>query len=336
MINPIHEQGFTLVEVMVAFTIGLFLTAGVTQVFLTTNKTNRTQENVSRMQENARFAMHFLIKDIRQAGYNSLFCGDNDVLNNAYNHLDSSAAAYDFSDLSEQAVDGDDNVGANGSDLIRISGLASMRAGLDVQSMMTAATAKLKVTADSSLPEYGIVLVTDCSYSDIFQITNDPSTNVSASYDELKHGSGTVPADEGPGNKTQALTTKYGIGAKVYFLAEGSAGVQPVVYDIQNDSKGVPGLRLDGDQLVANIENMQILYGERLAGGNMYYVPAGTAGLDMTKVVSVKVSLLVRSPDDNVVTEPQTYFFNDTSTVATDNRLRKVYTSTITVRNQLN
>lgn len=333
MTSSKNQQGFTLVEIMVSLTIGLFLTAGVVQVFLTTNQTNKVQENLSRMQENARFAMHFLTEGVRQSGYNSLVCGDNQTIEKAYNHLDSSAAVYDFSQVNEQAISGEDNVGINGSDLISLHGFSSMGTGFSVQLEMPSAAADVHVTADSGLPQYGIVIITNCSYSDIFQITNDPSTGGGIN-DELVHNSGTV--DEGPGNVTSALTTQYGLDARVYLLADGDKGIQPVVYDVEEDRKGIPGLRRDGDQIIANVENMQILYGERLAGGNMYYVPAGTADLDMTKVVSVKISLLVRSPDDNIATEPQTYFFNDTSTVAADNRLRRVYTSTITLRNRLN
>ncbi|MDT8372197.1 MAG: PilW family protein, partial [Gammaproteobacteria bacterium] len=60
-------------------------------------------------------------------------------------------------------------------------------------------------------------------------------------------------------------------------------------------------------ELIEGIENMQILYGEDTDADNTanYYVPAGTGGLNMNQVVSIRISLLVRSMDDNLTSEPE-------------------------------
>lgn len=63
------QEGMTLVEVMIALLIGAFLIAGVIQVFVSTRETYRMQEALSRLQENGRFAMDFLARDIRQADF---------------------------------------------------------------------------------------------------------------------------------------------------------------------------------------------------------------------------------------------------------------------------
>jgi len=59
----------TLIEIMIALLIGAFLLGGVLQIFVSSKQTNRMQENLSRLQENGRFAMNFLTRDIRMAGY---------------------------------------------------------------------------------------------------------------------------------------------------------------------------------------------------------------------------------------------------------------------------
>jgi type IV pilus assembly protein PilW len=51
-------------------------------------------------------------------------------------------------------------------------------------------------------------------------------------------------------------------------------------------------------------------------------------------VVSVRISLLVQSPEDNLVDAPQTYTFNSVTTTPADRRLRHVFTSTIGLRNR--
>lgn len=64
-----HQQGLTLVELMVAATISLLLMAGVIQVFLSSNVSHNLQNGLGRLQENARAAMDILSLNISMAGY---------------------------------------------------------------------------------------------------------------------------------------------------------------------------------------------------------------------------------------------------------------------------
>jgi len=63
------ERGLTLVEILVAMVISLFLTAGVIQLFIGTKQTYRFNDGLSRIQENARFALETMAADIRMAAY---------------------------------------------------------------------------------------------------------------------------------------------------------------------------------------------------------------------------------------------------------------------------
>lgn len=60
--------GFSLVELMVAMVIGLVITFAVVQIFTTSRTTYQTDEGLARVQENGRFAIEFLSREIRQAG----------------------------------------------------------------------------------------------------------------------------------------------------------------------------------------------------------------------------------------------------------------------------
>lgn len=62
-------RGFSLVELMVAILIGLIILAGVVQVVLTSRTTFFAQEEMSYIQENARYALDVIGKDIQGAGY---------------------------------------------------------------------------------------------------------------------------------------------------------------------------------------------------------------------------------------------------------------------------
>jgi type IV pilus assembly protein PilW len=66
-----REAGFTLVEIMVALLVSLFLLAGVLQIYLGTKSSYRFQEGMSRLQENGRFAQYYLDRALRLAGYKS-------------------------------------------------------------------------------------------------------------------------------------------------------------------------------------------------------------------------------------------------------------------------
>ncbi|HEY7886274.1 MAG TPA: prepilin-type N-terminal cleavage/methylation domain-containing protein, partial [Cellvibrionaceae bacterium] len=63
------QRGFSLVELMIAITIGLVLMTGVVQMFLSSKTVFSTQQGISRIQETGRMAMEFMAKDIREAGY---------------------------------------------------------------------------------------------------------------------------------------------------------------------------------------------------------------------------------------------------------------------------
>lgn len=67
--NRKYQQGMTLIEIMIALLIGAFLLGGILHIFINSKQTYRMQEGLSRMQENGRFAMSFLERDIRMAGF---------------------------------------------------------------------------------------------------------------------------------------------------------------------------------------------------------------------------------------------------------------------------
>jgi type IV pilus assembly protein PilW len=66
-----HVRGFTLVEVMIAIGIGLFLTAVVANLFVNSRSAYRTTDEISRMQENMRFAYQLLTRTVHLTGYRS-------------------------------------------------------------------------------------------------------------------------------------------------------------------------------------------------------------------------------------------------------------------------
>ncbi|WP_191965313.1 PilW family protein [Marinobacter halotolerans] len=65
----IKQQGLSLIELMIAMTLGLILTFGVVQIFISSKQTYSVVTAQSQTQENGRVVKHFLGRGLRHAGY---------------------------------------------------------------------------------------------------------------------------------------------------------------------------------------------------------------------------------------------------------------------------
>jgi len=70
------QKGMSLVELMVALVLGLFISAALISLFINSKQNYRINENMARLQENARFAVSFLSRDIRMADYRACVTAD--------------------------------------------------------------------------------------------------------------------------------------------------------------------------------------------------------------------------------------------------------------------
>lgn len=63
------EGGTTLVELMIAITVGLLLLAGLTTVYVQNSRTRDEVERANQQMDNGRYAMQLMSDDVRNAGY---------------------------------------------------------------------------------------------------------------------------------------------------------------------------------------------------------------------------------------------------------------------------
>ena len=105
------------------------------------------------------------------------------------------------------------------------------------------------------------------------------------------------------------------VSSTVIYTIEDGTGDQPALHQNINGNK---------QELIEGVENMQILYGADNNSDDTpdYYVDAGTAGLDMNEVISVRVTLTLRTLATNL-------------TSTGDGRLRRTFASTTAIRNRL-
>ena len=247
-----HQMGFNLIEIMIALLIGAFLLGGILQVFIGSKETYRMQENLSRLQQNARLALNYLSNDIRLAGYWG--CLSSISLNNS-----------DVAGTNDNAVAGD-NID-EGTDTITLKGAFSL----------------------TPAGSCGIAVDTVDSCGLGMNCYTDPSSTISY--------------------KINASTLQRSTNGSSINLSEG-------------------------------IENMQIVYGVDTDKDSTlnYYVPANNVTTaNWPNVVSVRISLLAVTLDNNLTTQPMPYFFNGTTITPsrTDRKIRRVFTTTIALRNRL-
>lgn len=316
------QRGLTLVEIMVAMTLGLLLLGGVLQIFLGSRQTYRMQEAASRLQENARYAVESLASDLRAADF--FGCANRlQVTNN----LDPAGAGYE--EFSASGIMGEDGP-AGTPDSITINGAF----GIPLQVLPPYGpqpSAAIVVAAPNDLAVGDIVLVSDCTAGDIFQITggNPGHTGVLVHETGAAVSPGNYNHEPCSGGNAHCLSKVYQGDAYVY-------RVQSVTYSVGAGAGGAPALFRNGQELVEGVENMQILYGEDTDDDGVpnRYLPADEVN-SMDAVTSIRISLLLRSLDDNVTQEPQTYTYNGATVTAGDRRLRRVVTMTVSLRNRL-
>jgi len=65
-----REQGFTLVELLVAMAIALVVIGSISSAFVSQRKTFAAQEQVNEMIQSARAAMDIISRELKMAGYN--------------------------------------------------------------------------------------------------------------------------------------------------------------------------------------------------------------------------------------------------------------------------
>jgi type IV pilus assembly protein PilW len=270
-----HQQGFSLVELMVAIVIGLIILAGVSSVMVSNKKTYTAQDSLARLQENARAVMLILTHDMRNIGYWG--CNpDKDNVTNALKSASSIDPSFWSSNVMEGA-EGSDGLGAvlypsgtnmvltpaplSNTDILMVRGVDTGDS-LGVQQPMVNESAAMQLEVNHGLKAGEVVVVSDCDSADIFQVTN---ANQSTGTIVHQTGSGS-PGNRllGGGNK---LSKSYGPDAQVmrykaiaYYIGAGASG-EPSLWRQTLALKSSSSYEPATQELVEGIENLQVLYG---------------------------------------------------------------------------
>jgi len=325
-----RQRGISLVEVMIALVISLFLLAGIFQVYIGNKATFAFTNALAEVQENGRYALDLMAQDLRMVSEWGCIEMDPADTSNINNTLSAATVpGYDplFHDFTgEEGIEGSNNTGLNGSDTLTVRGGRTSQA--NVESPFFALTSnQITTNAINSIGVDDIVLVARCGANDL--LINEEA--------DIFRVTATLPTN---GN-TQRLLTFSATKSQQYENDAMVVELQTVNYFIAAGASGEPSLfrrefNNAPQELIEGVEDLQVLYGVDTDNDkypNQYQ--AADAVVDFHDVVAVRVMLLVRSIDDNVTDTPQTYTFNGATVTANDRRLRQVFSSTVALRNRI-
>lgn len=351
------QKGLTLVELLIASVLGLLLTLGVAQLFVSGSDTFRLAESIGRMQESGRLAQDILGRTIRNADYWGClnFAEVDSVLDETHANYDPDL--HDFSSPEALQFDiGDGTEGAPGTVMIQLKGARSP--GISMTGMNeSSATIDVSSLPSGLLADGGVVLLTDCTNGVIFQLSGVNETSLN-----LQHNTG---ASVVPGNIKSGGGCPNGSSSANCFPDSYSSGdiFVPFTerYYIRDDGgrrslvfEGIGGTGVvNRQEIVSNVIDMQVQVGSGPQGNNIINnwqtVTAGNLATindtSVTYVKAVRVSFLVRSHEDGVARSLQGACYpswsncaagnNWTPTNGADRHYYRVYTSTYSVRNRL-
>ncbi len=336
MSNSVYKpvSGFTLIELMIAMTIGLFILGAVSAVAINSGRNARANDRTSELQTNGRYALDVMRRDIQHAGNSGLLPGA--VLQQSASSVYpvftitngvavAGAAAGTVADCSsgfalqlQQSIYGVDNTTPNpytatcipsnvsGTDILVV------RYG-DMSNEATVATATPGVSA-LTLGSKDIYFRSSYAQGMLFQNGTTTPTVV-----------GTGPMED------QLLRTF------VYYISPNT---------VASPADGIPSLwrvnltngAMTPELVASGIENLQVRYGFVDANNNTQYFDANNV-TNWANVQSVRVWLLARNSKNEVneaYVNAGPYVMGNVSFVppaSSQQYRRQLYTTTIDMRN---
>jgi len=344
MVRKIKQAGVSLIELMIAVALGLFLMSGVTYLYVSSKASYSTQASVASVQEMLRFGFEFLAFDLRMAGY--MGCAN---LREMVPQVVANPPVPTVG-LGGSLIGYDNGAGWTNPTSPAISRVG----GTDVVVMSRASLSSIHLSENSNGSEfhitantYGfqdnqILMVTDCRRSDVFRAglsTGAGKINVAhASNRNSQPAGSTCPSGSGK------LVTECGVAGN-YKNDAMLAALESWTYFVGINARGNPALFRVGisgtaEELVEGVYDMQLEYGLDTVEDSAFladsYYAASSINAPSTsphwgQVVSAKLTLRARSPDENTVPDSQTYSYNGAN--VTDRRYRQTFTTVIGLRN---
>jgi type IV pilus assembly protein PilW len=327
--NGIAQGGVSLVELMVALVLGLFLIFGAVTIYSKSRTTYRTTEAVARLQETARYAFDTIEPDVRMASYWGLASRADYIVNGTVPGDDRPA---ELDDAAGEIDDCGDNFGINLQEyLAGVNGAdAAGTWPLDCAPFRNEWREDTDVlvvrrggeTQPVTLDPGRLYLQTSRIQGAIFIAPtgcpgNDPKNPAC------------IPADYSPpASETRTLE------ATVYYISNESTARDDV--PSLRRKRLVNGSMMD-EEVVSGVEDLQVQFGVDTNGdtnADTYVDPETDPALYGGAIVSATIWLRVRGEDPEIgFTDDRAYTAGDSATTPGGNFRRFLISKTIQLRN---
>ena len=367
------RNGHSFVELLIAMTLGIFLTNGAFQLFVSARVTQAEMVARQRMLEGAQLAISFIGDELRMAGYLGCFgsLGERRI-NSALNAppddfqpwfglqgwefagtafkdsiTPSTAIAPIRTDTSQWKTLEAGHVlprfdALPKSDIIRTWNVEGTLAEVTEVNQIPPS---FRLTNAQDIERNDFVLVSDCARAEIVQacsITQHTDATLLGVSTACKPGNKagvrlvTRASAEAPAEAMRIQSTLFYVGKR-----GGEALNSPALF---RRSLGAGGSPDSAEELIEGVESLQFLYGVSRGNG-----PASTVNAyltadkvsDFSEVVSVRVDLLMQSVDYSQSVASQDYVFNGVryaldarEGLPDDKRLRQGFSATFYLRNR--
>ena len=310
----------TMIELLVSLTIGGFLVAGAATVFVSSRDTRAVNETLSRIQENARFAIETIEQDLRHASFfgqinEAAFIDGRASPLEPVDFVVAGDCDVNFTVNLNRSVDGNNN--AYGLGCAVGAGAGAAQAASDV---LVVRRASVPVTA----PAAGTMQIhSDRLRGEIF---ND----------------GIMPAGFTPSAETHDLIVN-----TYYVSTQSTLGNVPAL----RRKRLQAGPAIVDEEVIPGVEDLQVQFGvdtslpatagrgsvnRYVSPGHPILDPADAAFIPDAQVLAVRVSLLIRAErvEPDFVNDAQFIYADRTFGPANDGFRRALVSKTILLRNR--
>lgn len=289
-----RQRGLSLVELMISITLGMVAVAGAISIYLSNRNSYQLVEGAARVQENARFAVEFLGRDLREAG--GIVCGGNLVQENVLNSTQKAEWWGDWS-TGLKGYESDTNAELPTSKLAKFgTAKQGRKSGTDAVIIWSASTASPSVlTQDSSGINFTVYPAQNASTGSVLTACDDARVST---FSINQAATTTVTAAQTPTTSIKKGGFLSELNASAWYICVGQNTSSP--YSLCRESLDA-GATSSAQEILENVTDLQMTYLQGDGNGAPSttvtdYVKAD-AVTNWANVLAVRVVLTLATPD---------------------------------------
>lgn len=352
------QTGFTLVEFMIAISLGVVLVTGLITAFIGSKRTSELNSTLAELQETGRFALDSMIRDLRMAGFQG--CANistlpatvradaaptEDYIRDSLQVFEvQSATNWNPSPHNSFSIPSDVGVPIPGTHAVSIQ--FGSPTTFNIETMKDTLSPIVITNDNSDLIRGDLAIVSDCSGADIFEIS-DETGGVLLHGKDVNGGDARLSAPYGQGT-FHNLPRVMRFEANIYYVGD-TGRVNAQNEPIRALYRQTLPYTTPPMEMAEGVENLRFRVGveDPEVEGDITFVTPNHSLLDTHRVRSVQVGFLMQSYS-SIASKPDTRTYQiagynipsgaakvaDGETHASDTKMRLPFNSTVSIRNR--